>query len=73
MWWLSARSFSYRSFANRTIQGCHHENPFERFGKTLLLQQMGLCEEWKQANSDMVKLPVPPWHRKSAILTVPLP
>jgi hypothetical protein len=49
------------------------KNPFERFGKTLLLQQMGLCEEWKQANSDMVKLPVPPWHRKSAILTVPLP
>jgi hypothetical protein len=30
----------------------------ERFGKTLLEQQLGLCGEWRKANPDSVVLPV---------------
>jgi hypothetical protein len=39
-------------------------DPIERFGKTLLQQQIGLCEEWRKANPDMVTLPVLPWHKE---------
>jgi hypothetical protein len=39
-------------------------DPIERFGKTLLQQQTGLCEEWRQANPDTVKLPVLPWQKE---------
>jgi hypothetical protein len=32
-------------------------DPIERFGKTLLQQQVGLCEEWRKANADILMSP----------------
>ena len=40
-------------------------DPIERFGKTLLQQQTGLCEEWKKANPDALTTPSEqPWHNE---------
>jgi hypothetical protein len=39
-------------------------DPIERFGKTLLQQQAGLCDKWRKVNPDTVTLPVLPWHRE---------
>jgi hypothetical protein len=33
-------------------------DPIERLGKNLLQQQLALCEEWRKANPDTVRLPV---------------
>jgi hypothetical protein len=38
------------------------KDPIERFGKTLLQQQTGLCEEWRKANPDALTTPPEqPW------------
>jgi hypothetical protein len=47
------------------FKGVTMRDPIERFGRTLLQQQTGLCEEWRKANPDTVVLPVLPWHREA--------
>jgi hypothetical protein len=39
-------------------------DPIERFGKTLLEQQLGLCGEWRKANPDAVVLSVLHWQKE---------
>jgi hypothetical protein len=40
-------------------------DPIERFGNTLLQQQVGLCEEWRTANPDTLTTPpAQPWQNE---------
>ena len=38
-------------------RGSTMRDPIERFGKTLLQQQVGLCEVWRKANCDTLTTP----------------